>query len=470
MSKLSKQDKIEIYHLWHDYQIGPAELSQRYQVGRTNISYLLALIDRHGLAILDQPYTAYTSNFKEQALKRIIVDHEPLYHVALDLGLKSRGMLSNWLREYRKNGYNIVNKQRGRPPHDQKRAADQTGKPSAQARERTLTPAELKAENRERIRKKIERLSRPADQEPQAAEIAQAVTQLRREVKVSVTFILDTINANPNLPHLSRSNYYYTLKKKDKERDNREIMAEIKAIYEEHKHRYGYRRITAELRRRGLLVNHKKVQRLMNKLKLFGIVSKRWHKYSSYRGTQGPIKPDLIKRSFSAVYPNHKWYSDITEFKLKGQKTYLSPIIDGCTQEIISYTISRSPNLKQTMDMLRKAWDKHPALNGLIFHTDQGWQYQNGQFQAWLKNHGISQSMSRKGNSLDDGLMEGFFGILKREMFYGFEKQFKNLTELEDAIRDYIEYYNQKKIKIKLKGLTPLEYRKLVLSKANKVS
>ena len=149
-------------------------------------------------------------------------------------------------------------------------------------------------------------------------------------------------------------------------------MTEIKTIYEEQKHRYGYRRITVELRHRGLLINHKKVQRLMNKLKLFGIVSKRWHKYSSYRGTQGSIKPDLIKRSFSAVYPNHKWYSDVTEFKLKGQKTYLSPIIDGCTQEIVSYTISHSPNLKQTMDMLRKAWRKHPALNGLIFHTDQG--------------------------------------------------------------------------------------------------
>ncbi len=161
-------------------------------------------------------------------------------------------------------------------------------------------------------------------------------------------------------------------------------MAEIRAIYEEHKHRYGYRRITCELRRRGLLVNHKKVQRLMNKMKLFGIVSKRWRKY--------------------------------------------------------------------------------PALNGLIFHTDQGWQYQNYRFQAWLKNHGISQSMSRKGNSLDDGLMEGFFGILKREMLYGFEKQFKNLNQLEDAIRDYVEYYNQKRIKIKLKGLTPIEYRKLVLS------
>ena len=355
--------------------------------------------------------------------------------MSLDLGLKNKGILANWLRQYRENGYNVVNHKKGRPPHDQKRAANQTGKPATQARKRTPTPAELKADYRERIRKKIERLSRPADQEPQAAEIAQAVTQLRRELKVSVTFILDTINANPNLPHLSRSNYYYTLKKKDKDRGNQEIMAEIRAIYEENKHRYCSRRITWELRRRGLLVNHKKVQRLMNKLKLFGIVSKRWHKHNSYRGTQGPIKPDLIKRNFSAIYPNHKWYSDITEFKLNGQKTHLSPIIDGCTQEIISYTISRSPNLKQTMDMLNQAWHKYPALNGLIFHTDQGWQYQNFRFQAWLKNHGISQSMSRKGNSFDDGLMEGFFGILKREMFYGFEKQFKNLTELEDAIR-----------------------------------
>ena len=464
MAKLSKQDKIEIFNLWQNYQVGATELSRRYQVYPSTINFLLALINRHGMAILDRPYTSYSIAFKEQAIRRVLVKDEAIYQVSLDLGLKNKGILANWLRQYRENGYNVVNHKKGRPPHDQKRAANQTGKPATQARKRTPTPAELEIDRRERIRKKIERLSRPADQEPQAAEIAQAVTQLRRELKVSVTFILDAINANPNLPHLSRSNYYYTLKKKDKERDNREIMAEIKAIYEEHKHRYGYRRITAELRRRGLLVNHKKVQRLMNKLKLFGIVSKRWHKYSSYRGTQGPIKPDLIKRSFSAVYPNHKWYSDITEFKLKGQKTYLSPIIDGCTQEIISYTISRSPNLKQTMDMLNQAWHKYPALNGLIFHTDQGWQYQNYRFQAWLKNHGISQSMSRKGNSLDDGLMEGFFGILKREMFYGFEKQFKNLTELEDAIRDYIEYYNQKRIKIKLKGLTPIEYRKLVLS------
>ena len=107
MSKLSKQDKIEIYHLWHDYQIGSTELSQRYWVGRSNIDYLLALIDCHGLAILDQPFTTYTSNFKEQALRRIIVEHESARRVSIDLCLKSSGMLHNWLREYRKNGYNV---------------------------------------------------------------------------------------------------------------------------------------------------------------------------------------------------------------------------------------------------------------------------------------------------------------------------------------------------------------------------
>ncbi|WP_233551605.1 MULTISPECIES: hypothetical protein [unclassified Lactobacillus] len=111
--------------------------------------------------------------------------------------------VTHWLCEYRKNGYNIINHRRGRPHHDQKSTADQAGKSPTQARKRTLTPVELKAGKRERICKKIKRLSQPADHEPQATEIAQAVTQLRRELKVGVTFILGTINANPQLLHLS---------------------------------------------------------------------------------------------------------------------------------------------------------------------------------------------------------------------------------------------------------------------------
>lgn len=140
--------------------------------------------------------------------------------------------------------------------------------------------------------------------------------------------------------------------------------------------------------------------------------------------------------------------------------------MDGCTQEIVSYTLSKHPVLKQVMDMLELAYQKHPALNGLIFHADQGWQYQHAAFQSWLTNHGIIQSMSRKGNSLDDGLMEGFFGILKREMFYGFEHTFKTIEELEQAIRNYIHYYNYDRIKTVLKNHTPIEYRNMVLKQA----
>lgn len=248
---------------------------------------------------------------------------------------------------------------------------------------------------------------------------------------------------------------------------NQKLMERIREIFEEHKHRYGYRRITAQLKREGYAVNHKRVKRLMTKMHLYAISIRRRFKYSSYQGTVGKIKPNLIKRKFKSIMPDRQWYSDVTEFHLNGEKLYLSPIMDGCTQKIISYRLSRRPDLKQVMDMLEDAYKKHPALNGLIFHTDQGWQYQHAAFQAWLKNRGISQSMSRKGNSLDDGLMEGFFGILKREMFYGFEKTFKNMDELEQAIKDYIHYYSNDRIKMVLKNHTPIEFRNMVLNKAN---
>ena len=357
-------------------------------------------------------------------------------------------MLHNWIRKYKEDGYNVINHKKGRPTHEGQR---QTDSRASEANKRPQTE-ELKTYCRERICKKIERLSLPKNRKPTAQEIVSAVTQLRQELHVTVKFVLDTINSNPDLPHLSRSNYYYTLTKDDKDLKNEKIMERIKEIVEEHKHRYGYRRITAQLRREGIIVNHKRVKRLMTKMHLYAIAIRRRFKYSSYKGTVGKIKPNLIKRNFKAIIPDRHWYSDITEFHLNGEKLYLSPIMDGCTQEIVAYTLNRHPVLKQVMDMLDQAYQKHPALNGLIFHTDQGWQYQHAVFQAWLKNHGVSQSMSRKGNSLDDGLMEGFFGILKRKMFYGFEKTFKTMGELEQAIKEYIHYYNHDRIKTVLKN------------------
>ena len=256
---------------------------------------------------------------------------------------------------------------------------------------------------------------------------------------------------------LAKSVYYYTLAKNDKDDKNKEIIDKIKEIFLYHKERYGYRRITLELRNQGYKINHKKVYRLMVKLGLKPLKRNK-RKYSSYKGIIGKIAENHIKREFYANKPNKKWYTDVTEFNLRGEKCYLSPILDGFNGEVISYNISKSPNLEQINDMLNKAFDKKD-LEGLIFHSDQGWQYQHHSYQQRLKNKGIIQSMSRKGNSMDNGMMENFFGILKTEMFYEQENKYNSLDDLINAIDDYIYYYNFDRIKVKLKGLSPVNYR-----------
>ena len=255
-----------------------------------------------------------------------------------------------------------------------------------------------------------------------------------------------------------KSVYYYTLSKKDKDDKNKEIVEKIKDIFDKNKSRYGYRRITLELRNQGYSVNHKKVHRLMVKLGLKPLKRNK-RKYSSYKGTVGKIADNLINRDFEADKPNKKWYTDVTEFNLRGEKIYLSPIIDGFNQEVKSYDISKSPNLEQIDRMLNIAFEENTNLKDLIFHSDQGWQYQHQSYQQQLKNKGIKQSMSRKGNSMDNGLMENFFGILKTEMFYDQEDNYKTIDDLINAIKEYIYYYNHDRIKEKLKGLSPVNYR-----------
>ena len=169
-------------------------------------------------------------------------------------------------------------------------------------------------------------------------------------------------------------------------------------------------------------------------------------------------------RNFETTGFNQKRTTDVSEFHIAAGKLYLSPIMDMHNGEIISFNISRSPNFAQTMDMLNKAFAKFDDLTGLIFHSDQGWQYQMERYQTTLKEKGIIQSMSRKGNCLDNSLMENFFGIMKNEMFYGHEYEFKDLDELEKAMVEYIDYYNNERIKAKLKGLSPVEYRQQSLN------
>lgn len=180
-------------------------------------------------------------------------------------------------------------------------------------------------------------------------------------------------------------------------------------------------------------------------------------KYKSYRGEVGKVAPNVLKRNFKAEKPNEKWVTDVTEFSLFGKKVYLSPILDLFNGEIVSYNISDRPNFAQTKDMLEQAFLKIPNDTKLVLHSDQGWQYQMKHYQAMLKQKGIIQSMSRKGNCLDNSVMENFFGLLKSELLY--LQDFDSLEDFKKELEEYINYYNNKRIKCKLKGLSPVQYR-----------
>ena len=261
---------------------------------------------------------------------------------------------------------------------------------------------------------------------------------------------------------IKKTTYYYNKYKEGKDYKNREIIDKIESIYFENSRRYGYRRITDELHNQGININHKKVKRLMSNLNLYGIRNKRV-RYNSYKGTIGKVANNILKRDFNADLPNYKWTTDVTEFGCIFGKAYLSPIIDMFNGEVVSYSVSYCPDFKQIDTMLNRAFNKYPSLNGCIMHSDQGWQYQNPRYQKALKDHGIIQSMSRKGNCLDNAVAESFFSVLKREMFYGHESEFKSFNEIKKAIDDYIDYYNNVRIKHELGGLSPIQYRQKMI-------
>ena len=259
---------------------------------------------------------------------------------------------------------------------------------------------------------------------------------------------------------LKRSTYYYTLNKLDKDTKNDDIMNAIIDIYYTHKARYGYRRITLELINRGYIVNHKKVKRLMSKMGLYARTPKA--KYKSYKGDMnGTVKNLLLdkvidevnhktyyERNFKTERCNEIWSTDVSEFHIAAGKLYLSPILDLHNREIVSYNISTSPNYEQIKDMLAKAFNKYKDLKGLILTSDQGWQYQMQDYHKALEEKGIIQSMSRKGNCLDNSPMENFFGKMKNEMFYGYEYTFNTLEELKKEMENYISYYNNQRIRV----------------------
>ena len=257
---------------------------------------------------------------------------------------------------------------------------------------------------------------------------------------------------------ISRSTYYFEIRKPDVVAErNKDLLDEIKDIFKKNMGRYGVRRVYQELIRRGHTVNHKRVQRLMHEAGLLGKRPK--EKYHSYIGEVGKVAENLINRDFSTTAPLQKWTTDVTQFGFSWGKCYFSPILDMHTNEIISYDLALNPDLKQIQRMLTRAFGKFPNLSGLIMHSDQGWQYQHAYYRSQLAEHGIQQSMSRKGNCYDNSIMETFFGRMKNEMYYGCEKEYGSFDEFSNAVKSYIDYYNNDRIQKKTKWMPPVKYR-----------
>ena len=254
---------------------------------------------------------------------------------------------------------------------------------------------------------------------------------------------------------LPRSTFYYHLKVSKTDKYSADKQA-IKEVFEENEQRYGYRRITLELQAKGMTINHKKVLRLM---KMLGIHGKRRKndKYHSYKGEVGKVADNLLNRDFNAENAFEKLATDVTQLKVGDTKIYFSPIMDLYNNEIMSYSISLRPDLAQISEMLDGLSKKLPEGATPILHSDQGWQYQHAEYQRYLKEHNIVQSMSRKGNCMDNGAMECFFGRLKVEMFYG--ERFESVEDFIQKLHKYIFYWNNKRISLKLKGMSPVQYR-----------
>jgi putative transposase len=205
----------------------------------------------------------------------------------------------------------------------------------------------------------------------------------------------------------------------------------------------------------GSSISGKTVLRLMREEGRRCLVRRK--KYSSYKGEVGLAAANTLDRNFAVATPNAKWVTDITEFKVCERKIYFSPMIDLYNGEVIAYEVNTSPTLKLVTGMLTKAFAGLDQIQRPMIHSDQGWHYRHMLYQKSLRDRGIEQSMSRKGNCLDNAVAENFFGHFKEEFLR--QRKFSSLKEFEKELATYIHWFNHERIKVKLKGLSPVQYR-----------
>ncbi|WP_442780967.1 IS3 family transposase, partial [Aerococcus sp. Group 1] len=407
----------------------------------------------------------YTVEFKLNAIELYESTEMSYRELANSLNMNNPSLIANWRRAYHERGLDGLSARKGRPPKVSKKKSQinqiKDSSETNQLSEAKIKELEQRITDLEIENKFLKGLRRRVAQKSQARkeEIVTEITRLHDE-KYALKDILSVLK-------FPKSTYFYW-KNKDEEIDkDADLKEEMKDIRETHKD-YGYRRMRAELLSRGYKVSKNKVQRLM---KIMGIqvtsYTRKTRKYNSYKGTIGEIAPNRINRRFDSTIPYQKITTDTTEFKYyyaddsgnyQTGKLYLDPYMDLFNREIISFKITHQPNGQSMLEGLQAAIEASKLCPyRRTFHSDQGWAYQMKSYTRLLKDHRIFQSMSRKGNCLDNSPMENFFSLLKQEVYYG--RTYHSFEELAQAIEDFIIYYNGERIKEKLDFRSPIEFR-----------
>ncbi|HGE9343137.1 IS3-like element IS1397 family transposase [Escherichia coli D10:H20] len=422
---------------------GIISTAKLFQLSHTSLSHWINLFLLHGPRALDCRHKRSYSPEDKLCVVLYAPGHsESLPRVAARFNIPSHNTVKNWIKGYRKSGNEAFIRRR--------KEKSMTRSDDTHENEANMTPEEMKNELRylraENAYLKAMQEHLLEKKPPGAGEKTKVIRSLRCGHCQS-----DLLKA----AGLARSTLYYQLslqKAKDKYADVKQLIA---SIFHEHRGCYGYRRIHCELQKRGLKFSGKTVRKLMQQLGLKSPV--RLKKYRSYRGNMGLAAENILQRQFKAEAPCEKWVTDITEFRAGGQKLYLSPILDLFNGEIVAWETACRPTEELVKRMLNKGLESLAEGEKPLLHSDQGWHYRIKSYQSALADKGLVQSMSRKGNCLDNAVMENFFGHLKEEMYY--RRDYRSVEELENAVNEYITYWNQKRIKLSLGGLSPVEYR-----------
>ncbi|AZQ29645.1 IS3-like element ISKpn1 family transposase [Klebsiella pneumoniae] len=450
--KYSPETKLAVVNHYLSGKDGEQSTADLFGIERTSVRRWVRAWQFHGAEGLTAKNNHYSDEFKLVVVRAVISDRLTMREAAARFNLSAEILVRRWLDVYNDAGAEgLLNMQCGRPGQMTK---PKNIPPLTDKELEKLSPEELRAELRylraeNAYPKKVESLG----SERKKWQKALIISELRHEHALR-----DLLRA----AGMSRSTWYYhmnALKQGDRYAGLKE---NIRKIYHYHKGRYGYRRITLALRKQGLRINHKTVQRLMAELSLRSVI--RAKKYRAWKGRTGEAAPNILSRNFGASKANEKWVTDVTEFPVQGKKLYLSSVLDLFNREVIAYSLSERPVMEMVNTMLDGAFPKLRPGDAPLLHSDQGWHYRMRSYQERLKAHGMTQSMSRKGNCLDNAVMENFFGTLKSECFY--LREFRSVSALRKAVEDYIHYYNNERISLKLKGLSPVEYRTQALRAA----